>query len=222
MFAPAARAAGTGQRALQFLVLLALRGGQQRQKLVGVDAQDRIIIVGDLLLLAGTVLFRFKDDRPDVIGQHRHPLVVKFLFGGRDQLIERTFHGRPFASRLVQNLAIGEDFRRATQQHLLDDERVEKRLHGVEVGLLDGIEHVIVALGAADRHAHERGGHRFHSGQCQLFAILAIANNCPARQKTEREHVVRPRFQRERTPTAAICVRTLERCPVNCVRTNWS
>ena len=80
----------------------------------------------------------------------------------------------------------------------LHHQRIEQGLHGVEIALRDRIVHVIVALGAADGQAHERGGHRLDGRDRQLLAILAVADDGAAREEAEREQVVRPRLDAAR------------------------
>ncbi len=194
----AAPAAGTTARRshclLQFLILCPDVGRQDLLNLFGIDAQHREIIVGNLLLRRRAVLFRLQNDRPNIGRQHGDAVIVQLLLIRSDQRIQRTFGSRPFLLSFIERLALRHDLLGSGHGYLLDNQRIEERLHGVKVALQNRVVHVVMALGASHREAHEGRGDGFHRHNRHFLRVLVVANHVAARQKSQREHIVQPRL----------------------------
>ena len=70
---------------------------------------------------------------------------------------------------------------------------------------------MVVALGAADRQAHEGGGDGLDGDDRQFLGVLAVADDVAAREEAEREHVVGPRLDARADAVADIWVRSVVR-----------
>ena len=74
---------------------------------------------------------------------------------GADKVLDGRVDGGFLAGVFVELLAIREDFGGRREHDVLQHQGIEERLHRIIVALADGVELVVVALGAADGHSHE-------------------------------------------------------------------
>jgi hypothetical protein len=192
----AARLAATGplELPLQLLVALSLGGRHDLHDLARVDPEHGEVVVGELLLLGRTRFLRLADHGLDVGGEHRDAFVIQPLLVGSDQRGDPLLQAGAPVFGFVARLAASEDLLRRRQCQLPQHERIEQRLHGVEVALGDRIVHVVVALGAADRQSHEGGGNRLDGRERQLTTVLVVADHVAACQEPQRKLVVEPGF----------------------------
>jgi hypothetical protein len=72
----------------------------------------------------------------------------------------------------------------------VQNQRIKQRLHRVIIDLRNGVELVIVAFGASDRHAHESSGNRVHRVDGQVLRM----SSRPPGEKPKREGITRPRL----------------------------
>ena len=138
--APApATAAGLVDLGLQILVLPGLLGRHHFGDLARVDTQDGEIIVGDLLLVDCALAFGLPDDGLHVGRQHGHAIVIQPGLDRGDERLQFSFGRLPSRLGFVARFPIGEYLLRRSQRQLPQRQRIEQRLHGVEIFLLDRV-----------------------------------------------------------------------------------